>query len=174
MATALKMMTLQEAAQEAGVGVRFEYESAQYKLCKNGSIIKLGANGGFVYGVPPVDTRITTETAAAMAWERWHGQRQEAMRQALQDATGREMIDYNAADGEMVYTLARYGVMDETQRLKDRIETWEKLMQHSGADGRAPKQAANSGNVDAAPGSVLDVDALERVIAALQAAKDAL
>lgn len=141
----LSMMTLQEAARAAGVGVRFDYEGTEYKLCKNGSILNMGT-GKFAWGNAPVDTRIsTTERSQELLYERWHAPRQEAARLAVQHATNDDGIaTYEAADAYMLYALVRYGVLDDTQRLVDRVKAHEHVLQQIGADGRAPKQAQNS------------------------------
>jgi hypothetical protein len=136
-------MTLQEAAHQHKAGETFEYEGSRYKLCKNGSIAQLGVSGTrFVHGVPPVATRITTENAADMAYQRWHGGRQDAARQAVRDALNDDRIDsVEAADAYMTYALVREVVLDQGARGSDRVKAYESVLAQSGMDGRAPKQA---------------------------------
>lgn len=167
MTVELAVMTLQEAAQTHEIGEWFDYEDKQYKRCKNDAIMDCGS-GKFVYGVPPLDARITAETAPILLEKRWHGDRQEAARLAVQHALNDDKIDtIQAADAYMTYAIVREGVLASDVRLDWRVKAWEAVLERSGMSGKAPKQAQQQ-----VQGATLSMDRETAVLVARAVAQE--
>lgn len=151
------------------------YNGVEARVAKNGALQDV-ATGKMI--APPADeyNRLqpvhTTAEAQALAHVRWHGKRQAAIVQAVQNrAPGNVaslVADIDDADGAVTQILVQDIVLNNFSNDKDRRETWEWVTEHSGMSGKAPKQAPVAVQ---APGNILDVDALERTVAALEQAR---
>lgn len=86
----------------------------------------------------------TSEQGAALAWQRWHGKRQEAIRAAVERASGKTMADIDMADAYIVGDVVESIVLNVDVRPDHRIDALKELWPQAGMDGRAPKAAANS------------------------------
>src|SRR5688572_23768087 len=151
------------------------YNGIEARVAKNGALQDVKT--GRMIAPPddehnPLQPVRTTEEAQALAHLRWHGKRQAAIVQAVKNRApgpiAQLVADIDDADGAVTQVLVQDIVLNNFSNDKDRRETWEWITEHSGMSGKAPKQAQQQA---AEPGKVLDVDALQAVVAALVEAK---
>lgn len=123
------------------------YGGETCRVCSNGALQRV-RDGVMVR--PPTDPGAvlqpvrTSAEGAALAWQRWHGKRQEAIRAAVERASGSPMADIDMADAYIVGDVVETIVLNVDVRPDHRIDALKELWPQSGMDGRAPKQAQNS------------------------------
>lgn len=100
----------------------------------------------------------TSEQGSALAYTRWHGNRQEALRGAVERATGTAMPTIEHADAAIIADMVEGVVLNTDVRADHRTKAAQWVYEQSGMDGRAPRggadvtpeQAAALGGVGAA------------------------
>ena len=128
-------------------GEVIEYNGVQAIVQRDGGI-RDAVTGKILKGNPPEATRITTtERAQELNAIRWHKPRQDAILQAVRDATGDEAgllyKEHSDADGYLTREIITKIVLDDSgaTRGADRVKAWEAVLEHSGTSGKAPKAA---------------------------------
>jgi hypothetical protein len=149
-----------------------QYAGQECKVSKNGALYGL-TDKRFVsppapaFALTPISS---SEQGRDIASIRWHAPRQAAAIAAVREAAGNDSLDtIELADGYLVQAMISEVVLDNSGKTRgaDRVKAWESVLEHSGMSGKQPKQAQQQ----AEPGRVLDVDALQAVVAALAQAK---
>lgn len=151
-----------------------EYNGVMVRRVKNGALQDV-ATGRMVAPPPEANRSITSETASALAYTRWHGPAQDAYRRKVADALAQRgdstLIEtVEQARGEAIGVLVEEVLFNPDVRGIDRIKAHEHILEQSGMDGRAPKQAHSDAQSGMQPVVSVDIDALERLIAALKGA----
>lgn len=90
--------------------------------------------------VPLTNTIRTTEQAQAMLYIRWHASRQEALRTAVERATGQAMPTIEHADAAIIADMVEGVVLNVDVRADHRTKAAQWVYEQSGMDGRAPRQ----------------------------------
>ena len=119
-----------------------EYNGRPAVVLSNGTLQDLETRK-FVHGNPPGASRITTtERAVELNHTRWHAGRQEALRKAVERATGDSMPDVGAADATIIADMVESVVLDVNVRGDHRVKAAQWVYEQSGMDGRAPRGTA--------------------------------
>lgn len=118
-----------------------EYNGRPAIVAKNGTLIDAETRK-FVRGNPAALTRIDSARGAELAHTRWHAGRQEALRKAVERATGDNMPDVGAADATIIADMVESVVLDVNVRGDHRVKAAQWVYEQSGMDGRAPRGAA--------------------------------
>lgn len=109
----------------------------------------------------------TSERGAELAYARWHGTRQEALRGAVERATGTTMPTIEHADAAVIADMVEGVVLNMEVRADHRVKAAQWVYEQAGMDGKAPKQAADAAVTGARLTLEGDADTMERLIAAL-------
>ena len=156
-----------------------EYNGAKVRELRNGALMDVETKR--IVGNSPhnaASTVISTsERARELAHQRWHGEAQEgykrAIQKALEERNETAIIEtIEQARGKGIELMTSEIALNAGVREDWRIKAHEHALLQSGMDAREPKQAAGISSPPA--GEVLDVSALERVVAALERAKDTI
>lgn len=119
------------------------YGGEPCRVCSNGALQRV--RDGVLVGPPTnYDALVPVRTSAdatALVWQRWHGKRQEAIRQAVERATGNAMPDIDTADAVIMGDLIETIALNVDVRADHRVKALQLVLEQSGMDGRAPKQA---------------------------------
>lgn len=103
----------------------------------------------------------TTEQAQSLLHTRWHGSRQEALRGAVERATGSAMPTIEHADAAVIADMVEGVVLNVDVRADHRVKAAKWVYEQAGMDGKAPRQS----NSDVTPAQAAQIGATAAVLA---------
>lgn len=134
------------------------YAGETCRVCSNGALQRV--RDGVL--VRPGDTDVsrlqpvrTSEQGAALAWQRWHGKRQDAVRAAVERASGNAMPDIDTADAYIMADVIETIALNVDVRADHRVKALQLVYEQAGMDGKQPRTAAPAA---AQPGGTLHID----------------
>lgn len=172
MDTQSDMITL-ASGEAVRVGQIVEFAGQECKVCRNGALMNMETKRFVTPPAPAfrLEPVRTTEGAIALNNARWHAPRQAAAIAAVREAAGNDSLDtIEHVDGYLMQAMISEIVLNQEVRADHRIKAYEMVLEQSGMDGRAPKQAHSEPSGGIQPIFGVDIDALERLIAALKGA----
>lgn len=120
------------------------YGGETCRVCSNGALQRV--RDGVMVRPPtvPLEPIRDTERANQLNWQRWHGNRQDAVRKAVERASGNAMPDIDTADAYIMGDLVETVALNVDVRADHRVKALQMVYEQSGMDGRAPKQTQNA------------------------------